>query len=139
MDFQKKSIRRNQRSKTVDSFGAGTGFILSELSLKWINQRGDTEKKQDMEIREKLRLLRRSAGYTQEFIADAISADPVFVDSEKTFGQKRVSHIENLQSHVYEHELCAWCKALHITVAELYAENIGHLTEVMLDRMQSEG
>jgi len=119
-----------------------------------IIQRGASAKELDMNIREKLRLLRKSAGYSQEYVAIAISDDPEFQatleqDNERKRGlsknierglvQKRVSLIENLQSHIMEHELKAWCKVLHITVAELHDKSIGQLTDLMLERRAGQG
>lgn len=103
-----------------------------------------------MDIRMKLRLLRVSAGYSQQYVADTISDDPEFKATlekdgernrgqkkniEKGLAQKRVSHIENQRCHVREHVLRSWCKVLLITEAELYSESIGHLTDLMLERM----
>ncbi len=85
-------------------------------------------KEQDMDPREKLRLLRKSADYTQEHIAHALSIN------RKPVSQKRVCKIENLNSHVYQYEVAVWCEALHITVTELHSHSIGQLVDLMLER-----
>jgi hypothetical protein len=50
--------------------------------------------------------------------------------------QKRVSQIENLHSHIHEHEIKAWCKVFLITEAELFKKRIGRLTDRMLERIR---
>lgn len=133
-----------QQSKTVYTFATGTGRILPKLSPQGISQRGASTVKSDMDIHEKLRLLRTGAGYSQEYIADTISADQEFKDSgkkgsENRISQKRVSHIENFQCHIMEHELKAWCKVFLITVGEFYSESIGRLLDLMLERKSGKG
>ncbi len=76
-----------------------------------------------MDIRTKLTLLRRLAGFTQQNIADALE-----------LSQKKICNVEKLESDLSTKEVELWCAELKLTPEEAYSKPIYKLVKLMLER-----